>query len=140
MLSHCRVLDLTDEKGFLCGKILADLGAEVIKIEKPGGDCARNIQPFYHNIPHPEKSLYWFAYNTNKKSITLDIESADGKEIFRMLVKGSDFVIESFPVGYLAGLGLGYSDLSQINPSIVMTSITPFGQQGPYRDYKASDL
>jgi crotonobetainyl-CoA:carnitine CoA-transferase CaiB-like acyl-CoA transferase len=135
-----RVLDLTGEEGFLCGRILADLGAEVIKVEKPGGDDARNIQPFYHGIPHPEKSLYWFAHNLNKKGITLDIATADGREIFKRLVSGADFVIESFPVGYMDGLGLGYPTLKSINPSIILTSITPFGQQGPYQDYKASDI
>ena len=92
-----RVLDLTGAEGFLCGKILADLGAEVIKVERPGGDPSRRQGPFYHDIPHPEKSLYWFAYNLNKKGITLDIEAADGKDIFRKLVAGADFVIESFP-------------------------------------------
>jgi crotonobetainyl-CoA:carnitine CoA-transferase CaiB-like acyl-CoA transferase len=135
-----RVLDLTDEKGFLCGKILADIGAEVIKIEKPGGEPSRNIQPFYHDIPHPEKSLYWFSYNLNKKGITLDVESADGKAIFKRLVLGADFIIESFPVGYLDSLGLGYSVLNEMKPSIILTSITPFGQKGPHKDYEASDL
>ena len=140
ILESFRVLDLTDEKGFLCGKILADLGADVIKVEKPGGDKARNIGPFYHNIPHPEKSLYWFAYNLNKRGITLNIETKDGQEIFRRLVKASDFVVESFPVGYMDKLGLDYSALSKINPRIVMTSITAFGQTGPYKNYKASDI
>jgi crotonobetainyl-CoA:carnitine CoA-transferase CaiB-like acyl-CoA transferase len=135
-----RVLDLTNETGFFCGKILADLGAEVIKVEKPGGDPSRNIQPFYLNIPHPERSLYWFAYNLNKKGITLDIETTDGKDIFRKLVQETDFVIESFPVGYLDKLNLGYSNLKEIKPSIILTSITPFGQNGPYKDYQASDL
>jgi benzylsuccinate CoA-transferase BbsE subunit len=127
-------------QGFLCGKILADLGAEVIKVEKPGGDPSRDHGPFYHNIRDPEKSLYWFAYNLNKKGITLDIETAEGREIFKKLVGRADFVIESFPPGYLDGLGLGYADLSAVSPRIVMTSITPFGQRGPYRDYQGSDL
>jgi crotonobetainyl-CoA:carnitine CoA-transferase CaiB-like acyl-CoA transferase len=140
MLSPYRVLDLTDEKGFLCGKILADLGADVIKVEKPGGDHARNIEPFYHNIPHPEKSLYWFAFNLNKRSITLNLETADGKDIFKRLVQTADFVVESFPVGHMKRLGLDYSVLRTVNPSIVMTSITPFGQKGPYKNYKASDI
>jgi crotonobetainyl-CoA:carnitine CoA-transferase CaiB-like acyl-CoA transferase len=140
ILESFRVLDLTDEKGFLCGKILADLGADVIKVEKPGGDKSRNIGPFHQNIPHLEKSLYWFAYNLNKRGITLNIEAKDGQEIFRRLVKTSDFVIESFPVGYMDELGLGYSALSKINPRIVITSITAFGQTGPYKNYKASDI
>ncbi len=140
VLSSFRVLDLTDDRGFLCGKILGDLGADVIKIEKPGGDTSRNIGPFYHDIPHPEKSLYWFAYNANKRGITLNIETLDGQEVFKRLVKTAHFVIESFPPGYMDELGLGYSRLSEINPKIILVSITPFGQAGPYRDYKTSDI
>jgi len=78
-----RVLDLTDEKGYFCGKILADLGADVIKVEPPGGDPGRNVGPFYHDAPDKEKSLFFFSWNTNKKSITLNIESLEGREIFR---------------------------------------------------------
>lgn len=140
MLSPYRVLDLTDEKGLLCGKILGDLGADVIKIERPGGDPSRNIGPFYNDEPHPEKSLHWFAHNTSKRGITLDIESADGREIFRQLVKRADFIIESFSPGYLEKLGLGYAALEKINPGIILVSITPFGQTGPYRDYKTADI
>ena len=140
MLSCYRALDLTDEKGFICGKVLADLGADVIKIERPGGDLARSIGPFYHDIVHPEKSLYWFAFNGNKKSITLDIERTDGQEIFKELVKTADIVIESFAPGYMDKQGLGYPVLNQVNPMMVMTSISSFGQNGPYRDYKASEI
>jgi crotonobetainyl-CoA:carnitine CoA-transferase CaiB-like acyl-CoA transferase len=139
-LGSFRALDLTDEQGLLCGKVLASLGAEVIKVEPPGGDQARNIPPFYKDIPHPEKSLYYLAYNANKKSITLNIDNPDGQGIFRKLVKTSDFIIESFEPGHMDQLGLGYSELSGINPRIIMTSITPFGQTGPYRNYKPSDL
>jgi len=134
------VLDLTDEKGFLCGKILADLGADVIKIEKPGGDKARNLGPFYHNVPDPEKSLYWFAYNLNKRGITLNIEASEGQQILTKLAQTADFILESFTPGYLDELDLSYRKLSQTNPRIIMTSITPFGQTGPYRHYKASDI
>ena len=140
MLSAYRALDLTDQNGFLCGKILGDLGTDVIKIEKPGGDPARSIGPFYQDIPDPEKSLFWFAFNTSKRGVTLNIESEDGKSMFRRLVEGADFVIESFHPGYLDSLGLGYPSLSQINPRLIMGSITPYGQTGPHRDYKASDL
>jgi len=140
MLSPYRALDLTDEKGFLCGRVLADLGADVIKIEPPRGEPSRNIGPFYHNIPHPEKSLYWFAYNSGKRGTTLNIETSDGREIFKKLIGTADFVIESFAPGYLESLGLGYSTLCAINPRIILTSITPFGQSGPYRDYRTSDL
>jgi benzylsuccinate CoA-transferase BbsE subunit len=140
MLNHLRVLDLTDDKGFLCGMTLADLGADVIKIEKPGGDPSRKIGGFWHDTPDPEKSLYWFAYNSNKRGITLDIESAEGRDLFKKLVKTADFVIESFPPGYMDRLGLGYADLFKINQGIIMASITPFGTEEPYRDYKDSDI
>jgi len=140
MLSHLRALDLTDDKGFLCGKILADLGVNVIKVEKPGGDPSRRIGGFWGDTPDPEKSLYWFAYNSNKKGITLDIETARGREIFKKLVKTADFVIESFSPGYLDKLGIGYRDFSKIYPKIIWVSITPFGPEEPYRDYKDSDI
>ena len=133
MLGPYRVLDMADEKGLLCGKLLGDLGADVVKIEKPGGDPARKLEPFYHDEPDPEKSLFWFALNTSKRGITLDIETADGRGIFKKLVKSADFVIETFPPGYLDGLGLGYPELEKINPGIIMVSITPFGQAGPYK-------
>jgi benzylsuccinate CoA-transferase BbsE subunit len=140
LLSPYRILDLTNERGFLTGKLLGDLGADVIKIEKPGGDPARRIGPFYQDIPEPDKSLFWWGYNANKRGITLDIETADGQEIFKNLVKTADFVLESFEPGYLEKLGLGYEALSQINPGIVMTSITGFGQTGPYKDYQSTDV
>jgi len=140
MLKGCRALDLTDQNGYLCGKILADLGADVIKVERPGGDPGRNTGPFWHDDPDPERSLYWFAYNTNKRGITLNIESVDGRNVFRDLVKTADFVIEAFPPGYLDGLGLGYAALCEIKKGIILTSITPFGQTGPYSGYKASDI
>lgn len=140
MLSPYRVLDLADEKGFVCGKVMGDLGADVIKVEPPGGDPSRNTGPFYHEMPHPEKSLLWFSYNTSKRGITLNVETRDGQEIFKRMVKTADFVIESFAPGYMESLGLGYADLSIINPKVIMTSITPFGQSGPYRDYKGCDV
>lgn len=141
LLDSFRVLDLTDEKGFFCGKILADLGADVLKVEKPGGDPARRIGPHYNkDTADPEKSLHWFAYNLNKRGITLDIETGDGKELFKRLVRISDFVIESNPPGFMDKLGLGYPDLSKMHPRIIVTSITPFGHTGPYRNYKSSDI
>jgi crotonobetainyl-CoA:carnitine CoA-transferase CaiB-like acyl-CoA transferase len=140
MLEGCRALDLTDEKGFLCGKLLADLGVDVIKVEKPGGDPSRRLGPFWHDVPDPEKSLYWFSYNSDKRGITLDIETKDGRQIFKELVKKSDFVIESFGPGYLDSLGLGYASLSEIKKDIIVTSITAFGQAGPYSTYQGPDL
>jgi crotonobetainyl-CoA:carnitine CoA-transferase CaiB-like acyl-CoA transferase len=140
LLSPYRALDLTDELGFLCGKILGDLGADVIKIEPPGGDPSRAIGPFYKNQIDPEKSLFWFGFNNNKRGITLNLESPRGRELFLQLVATSDFVIESFIPGYLDSLNLGYAALSKVNPRVVLTSITPFGQTGPYSRFKASDI
>ena len=140
LLQGYRALDLTDEKGAFCGRILADLGVDVIKVEKPGGDDSRNIGPFYQDSPHPERSLSWFAVNTNKRGITLDIEAAEGRDVFLKLVKNADFVIESFSPKYMEKLALGYSALSSINSRIITVSITPFGSEGPYADYKTSDL
>jgi crotonobetainyl-CoA:carnitine CoA-transferase CaiB-like acyl-CoA transferase len=139
-LAPYRVLDLTQGGCLLCGKLLADLGADVIKIEAPGGDPTRGLGPFYKNQASPERSLYWFAYNTNKRGITLNIETEKGQEIFKRLVEKADFVLESFTPGYLDGLGLGYTRLSEINPHLVVTSITPFGQAGPYARFKGPDL
>ncbi len=140
MLENYRILDLTDAKGFLCGRALADFGADVIKIEPPGGEPDRSMGPFYHDEPDPEKSLYWWAFNANKKSITLDIETADGRDLFLKLVKTADAVIESFPPGYMDDIGLGYDDLAEVNPGVILTSISGFGQKGPYRDYNDRDL
>lgn len=140
MLSAYRVLDLTDEKGFFCGKLLGDMGADVIKIERPGGDPSRSVGPFYHDEPHPEKSLFWFAYNTSKRGITLNIATAEGQDLFNRLVKGADVIIESFEPGYMAKLGLGYPALQQVNPEVILVSITPFGQTGPYKHFKAPDI
>jgi len=134
------VLDLTTERGFLCGKIFADLGADVIKIEPPEGDPARDIGPFYKDVPDRERSLFWFAFNTGKKSITLNLESTGGQRHLRELVKTSDFLIESFDPGYLEKLHIGYTALSKVNPRLIMGSITPFGQNGPYSDWKGPDI
>jgi len=140
MLTPYRVLDLTDEKGLFCGKLLGDLGADVIKIEPPGGDPARTIGPFYHDETDPEKSLFWFAFNTSKRGITLNIETGEGRKIFKKLVETADFVVESFPPGHTDRFGLAYSVLEKVKPGIIMVSITPFGQTGPYKDYKAPDI
>ncbi|MBI5033325.1 MAG: CoA transferase [Chloroflexi bacterium] len=140
LLDGYRALDLTNEIGFTCGKILAAMGVDTIKIEKPGGDAARNIPPFAGGVPNPEKSLYWWAGNTDKQSITLDIETSDGQALFRRLAAKADFVIESFMPGYLDSLGLGYAALRDLNPRSIMTSITPFGQRGDYSQFKGSEL
>jgi crotonobetainyl-CoA:carnitine CoA-transferase CaiB-like acyl-CoA transferase len=140
LLSPYRVLDLSNELGFLCGKILGDLGADVIKIEPPGGEPARRLGPFYGDQADPEKSLFWFGFNNNKRGITLNLESARGRELFAELVAKADFVIETFTPGHLDALNLGYTALAKINSRLVLTSITPFGQTGPYSKFKASDI
>ena len=140
LLAPYRVLDLTDERGLLAGKILADLGADVVQIEPPGGNPARNIGPFYGDDPQPEKSLFWWAYAANKRSITLDLEQKGGQALLKTMVAEADFLVESFAPGYLDTLGLGYDLLAEINPKLVMVSITPFGQDGPYSNYQATDI
>jgi crotonobetainyl-CoA:carnitine CoA-transferase CaiB-like acyl-CoA transferase len=140
LLSPYRVLDLTDECGILGGKILADLGADVIQIEPPGGSSARRVGPFYHDEPHPERSLFWWSYAANKRSITLNLISSDGRALLRRMVPSAHFLIESFPPGHMERLGLGYDALAAINPALIVVSVTPFGQDGPYAHYHASDL
>jgi crotonobetainyl-CoA:carnitine CoA-transferase CaiB-like acyl-CoA transferase len=139
-LGDYRILDLTTDTCAYCGKILADLGADVIRIEPPGGDPARETGPFHRDVPHPDRSLQWWAYNTSKRGLTLNLETAAGRDIFRRLAATADAVVESFPPGYMDGLDLGYAALAKINPAIVVTSITPFGQTGPYRDWRGPDL
>jgi crotonobetainyl-CoA:carnitine CoA-transferase CaiB-like acyl-CoA transferase len=140
LLSGYRALDLTDDKGLICGKILAALGVETIKVEPPGGDPARSIPPCVSSQTGLNQSLYWLAYNTDKRSLTLKLEDPKGEDLFRKLAARSDFVIESFKPGYLDSLGLGYAGLSKINPRIILTSITPFGQKGPYSKFKGCEL
>jgi crotonobetainyl-CoA:carnitine CoA-transferase CaiB-like acyl-CoA transferase len=140
LLSPYRVLDLTDERGLLCGKILADLGADVIQIEPPGGSSARLVGPFFHDEAHPERSLFWWSYTGNKRSVTLNLACSDGRSLVQRLVHSAHFLIESFPPGHMERLGLGYEALAAINPALIVVSVTPFGQNGPYARYKASDL
>jgi crotonobetainyl-CoA:carnitine CoA-transferase CaiB-like acyl-CoA transferase len=139
-LDPYRVLDLTTERGLLCGQVLGDLGADVIKIEPPGGSPARHVGPFYKDVPDPNRSLFWWAYNRNKRSVTLDIEQEAGRDILRRLIESAHFLIESHDPGYMASLGLSYDDLAAINPGIVYVSITPFGQTGPKAGWADSDL
>jgi crotonobetainyl-CoA:carnitine CoA-transferase CaiB-like acyl-CoA transferase len=140
VLSPYRVLDLTTERGLLCGQMIADMGADVIKVEPVGGSPARGVGPFYQDAPHPDRSLYWWAYNRNKRAITLDIERDSGRELLRRLVERADFLIESHNPGYLAERNLGFADLAKINPALIYVSITPFGQDGPKAGYADSDL
>jgi len=140
MLSPYRVLDLSDERGLLCSKILADLGADVLQIEPPCGSSARRVGPFYHDEPDPERSLYWWAYAANKRSITLDVKTCDGRALLERLVATAHFLIESGAPGELAAMGIAYERLAENNPALIVVSISAFGQTGPYKDYLASDL
>jgi crotonobetainyl-CoA:carnitine CoA-transferase CaiB-like acyl-CoA transferase len=134
------VLELADETGVYCGKLLADMGADVIKIERPGGDGTRDIPPFWRDEPHPERSLFFLYMNTSKRGVTLDIARPEGQALFKRLTRTADMVVETFPPGYLDGLGLGYAALKRTNPGLVLASISGFGQTGPYRDFKSSDI
>jgi crotonobetainyl-CoA:carnitine CoA-transferase CaiB-like acyl-CoA transferase len=139
VLNGYRILDLTEHGSMIGARMLGEFGADVIKIEPPGGSASR-IAPFYKEIPDPEKSLYWFAYNLNKRGITLDITKPEGQRFFLQLVKTADVIMESFEPGYMCRLGLSYEKLCDIKPDIIVTSITPFGQNGPKSHYKGSDL
>lgn len=135
-----RVLELADEKGQFCGKLLADLGADVVKIEPPGGEPCRLVGPFLDDIPHPDRSLSFWYYNTSKRGITLNLETENGRALFRRLAADADVIVETFPPGYMVSLGLDYESLRAENPGLVLCSLTPFGQTGPWRDYASSDL
>jgi len=141
-LSDVSVVDLTHYiAGPYCTKLLADYGADVVKIEKPKeGDLARKMGPFPKDAPHPEKSGLFLYLNTNKKSVTLNLKSETGKEIFKELVNQADILVENFSPRVMPSLGLAYETLERINPKLVVTSISNFGQTGPYRDFKATEL
>jgi crotonobetainyl-CoA:carnitine CoA-transferase CaiB-like acyl-CoA transferase len=139
-LAGLRILELADEKGHFCGKLLGDLGADVIKIEPPSGERCRLIGPFLDDIPHPERSLSFWYYNTSKRGITLNLETADGRALFGRLAAAADVILETFQPGYLTSLGLGYEALREANPGLILCALTPFGQTGPWRDYLSSDL
>jgi crotonobetainyl-CoA:carnitine CoA-transferase CaiB-like acyl-CoA transferase len=141
-LADITVLDLTHHiAGPYCTKLLATYGAEVLKIERPGrGDPARQAGPFPGDLPHSEKSGLFLHLNTNKKSLTIDLKHPRGQDLVRALVEQVDVVVENFRPRVLAGLGLSYADLEPLNSRLVMTSISNFGQTGPYRDWKAQDM
>ena len=141
-LSDVTILDLTHHiAGPYCTKMLADYGANVIKLEKPGsGDVSRSMGPFPEDIPHPEKSGIFLHLNSNKRGITLDFKTNTGKNMFLELVKHVDVVIESFSPSTLSSAGLSYEVLEKVNPKVILVSISNFGQNGPYRDYKATEI
>ncbi|MFV0298077.1 MAG: CaiB/BaiF CoA transferase family protein [Hyphomicrobiaceae bacterium] len=139
-LAGLRVLELADEKGQFCGKLMADLGADVIKIEPPQGCASRAVGPFFNDQPHPDRSLYFWYYNTSKRGITLDLGASAGQEAFRRLAASADVVLETFEPGRMAEMGLGYDVLAKVNPGLVYCALTPFGQDGPWAHYQSSDL
>jgi crotonobetainyl-CoA:carnitine CoA-transferase CaiB-like acyl-CoA transferase len=141
-LDGVRVIDLTQcIAGPYCTKLFADYGAEVIKIEPPTtGDASRSMPPFWHDEPHLEGSGLFLHLNTNKKSVTLNLESNGGRDALRDLVRDADILVESFTPGTMTAWGLDYAALEAINPRLVMTSVSNFGQTGPYRDYKMTEI
>jgi crotonobetainyl-CoA:carnitine CoA-transferase CaiB-like acyl-CoA transferase len=139
-LNGLRVLDLTGHMGGYCGLLLANLGAEVILIEPPGGDPMRREGPFKNGATHAEQSLSFAAYHTNKRGIILNLEDDEDKQKLRGLVRQADALIEDRCPGYLERRGLDYRQLQSINPALVMTSISGFGSFGPYRDFKAPNI
>ncbi len=139
-LSDLRVIDLAGEIGVYATKLLADLGADVIRVEPPGGDPLRDIGPFWHDERAADRSLSFLNFNTNKRSVTLDIAQPEGRALLEKLVAKADIVVETFEPGYLDSLGLGYDGLCRIKPDIILTSVTGFGQSGPHAHYKWSDI
>jgi crotonobetainyl-CoA:carnitine CoA-transferase CaiB-like acyl-CoA transferase len=143
-LAGRRVLELADAKGMYCGKLLADMGADVIKIERPGGDATRAIPPHRLDPSAPDtagdRSLFFLYMNTSKRGLTLDITRPAGRTLFARLARTADIVVETFAPDHLASLGLGYETLREARPGLVFTSITDFGQTGPHRHHAGSDL
>ncbi len=133
-------MDLADEKGTYCGKLLADMGADVIKVEPPGGDAARSIPPFWRDEPHPDRGLFFLYMNTSKRGVTLDFTRREGAALLKRLARTAHIIVETYPPGYLDSLGLGHAALRESNPGLVFTSITGFGQTGPQKDFKPADI
>jgi crotonobetainyl-CoA:carnitine CoA-transferase CaiB-like acyl-CoA transferase len=141
VLDGVKVLDLSEDiAGSFCARLLADYGADVLKLEPASGVALRRMGPFFGDDPHPEKSLLFLVMNLNKKGATLNLDNSTGQAILKELAQHVDVVVETFRPGYLPSLGLGYEDLAQINPGLVMASITPFGQEGPYSQYQGEEI
>ncbi len=139
-LTGVRVIELADEQAEYCGLVLAGLGAEVIKVEPPGGSPTRRIGPFYKDQEHPDHSLFFWQYNRGKRSIMLDLHQSADQDRFRALTATVDVVLESTPKGELDGLGLGAEALRQQHPELIVARMSPFGDHGPWSDFKSSDL
>lgn len=139
-LNNIRVVELADEHGEYCGKLLSGLGADVIKVEPLGGELTRTYSPFYQDEPHPDRSLYFWHYNLGKRSICLDLDAADDRDVFCRLIADADVLIDTRKRGWLGDRGLGDEALRALNPRLVHARITPFGDDGPWADYHGSDL
>ena len=139
-LNGVRVIEFAGVAGQFCGKLMADLGADVIKVEPPDGDDARRVGPFYEDVVDSDRSLFYWYYNTSKRGVTLDLTSVAGVHAARALVTDADVVIESFAPGYLQSVELDFASFAVSHPGLVMCAISPFGQSGPWRDYRSTDL
>lgn len=139
MLDGIRVIDLSEEPGWLAGKILAELGADVVKVEPPGGDPGR-VGPYLGDVPEPDRSLKWLALNTSKRGVTLDTRAPRGQELLRELAAGADVLLETGAPGALAERGCGFEVLRERNPRLVWCALTPFGQTGPWARHRGRDL
>src|SRR4051812_31293582 len=141
ILGGLRVVEVADEQAEYVGQVLAGLGADVIKIEPPGGSPTRRIGPFVDDIEDPERSLHFWHYNRGKRSVVLDLEgSASDRERLLQLLESADVLIESTPQGWLNALGLGRAELQRQFPSLVIARMSPFGDDGPWAHFKGSDL
>ena len=135
-----RVLEIGDEKGEFCGLLMAGQGADVIKIEPPGGNSTRHIGPFYNDVADPSGSLFFWNYNRGKRGVTVDLSTALGRESFMRLVTTAEVIIDAQGLGVMDGLGLGCEDVQKIKPDVIYCSITPFGLTGPWKDFRGSDM
>ena len=139
-LGGLRVLEVGDELGEYCGKVLAGVGADVVRVEPPGGSATRTIGPFVEDVEHADRSLYFWHHNLGKRSVVLDLDDPTGQEQFQLLAAAADVVIDSRARGYLDERGIGYAVLKASNPGLIYARISPFGDTGPWRDYVGSDL
>ncbi|MDL5353136.1 CoA transferase [Microbacterium sp. zg-YB36] len=139
-LTGIRVLELADEVGEYCGKVLAGLGADVIKVEPPGGERTRNYGPFYEDVVDPERSLYFWHYNFGKRSVVIDLDSEEGRRSYERLARSSDVIIDTRARGDMDARGLGFDQLRVANPELVYARVSPFGDDGPWSDFKGSDI
>ncbi|BCB76605.1 CoA transferase [Phytohabitans flavus] len=139
-LDGIRVIEFADEQAEYAGLLLAGMGAEVVKVEPPEGSATRRIGPYYEDVPGPERSLYFWHYNRGKRSVVADLSQEPDRARLAELMAGADIVLDSTPLGQLAGAGLGYDDMSRRNPGLIYARVSPFGDSGPWADYKGSDL